>query len=330
MLNPPAPRAVSDTPGQTRLGTQHGCTQETPARRTRRLPSGLFLSPPRIQNRRGYNGRMDSTFTVQALASGSSGNATLVRAGAVAVLIDAGIGMRKLTAALRAHGLAPGDLSGVVVTHEHADHVQSAHALSKRHGVPLVATGPTLAAFYRRKTQTPHRILPPGDRWQIGDLDVETFPVPHDAADPVGVSVVHRPSGQKMSHLTDLGSVTETVRRAIRGAHLLVLEANHDVHRLRGGDYPGHLKARILGERGHLSNEAAAGLLCEHALRHGPHTVWLAHLSKENNTPKLALGYAKATVAVETGCPVVFDVAKRDSPSAVWTPGRRALQLPLF
>ena len=108
------------------------------------------------------------------------------------------------------------------------------------------------------------------------------------------------------------------------------MEANHDVHRLRGGDYPGHLKARILADTGHLSNEAAAHLLCEHALNHGPHTVWLAHLSKENNTPKLALGYARATVAVETNCPVVFDVAKRDSPSALWTPGRSSLQLSLF
>lgn len=273
---------------------------------------------------------MDSTFTVHALASGSSGNATLVRAGAVSVLIDAGIGMRKLVTALAKYGLSLGDLSGAVITHEHSDHIQSAHALSKRHGVPLIASERTLTAFYRRKTQTPHLILPTGDRWRVGDLEIETFPVPHDAADPVGVNITHQPSGQKMSHLTDLGHVTETIRQAIRGAHLLVLEANHDVHRLRAGDYPGYLKARILGDTGHLSNEVAVGLLCEHALNHGPHTVWLAHLSKANNTPKLALGYAKATVAVETNCPVVFDVAKRDSPSAVWTPGSRSLQLNLF
>jgi len=144
------------------------------------------------------------------------------------------------------------------------------------------------------------------------------------------VNIAHGPSGQKVSYVTDLGHVNETIRRAVRGANLLVLEANHDVHRLRAGEYPGYLKARILSERGHLSNEAAVGLLCEHALSHGPHTVWLAHLSKENNTPKLALGYAKATVAVETGCPVVFDVAKRDKPSAFWTPGLSPLQLRLF
>jgi phosphoribosyl 1,2-cyclic phosphodiesterase len=269
-------------------------------------------------------------FTVHALASGSSGNATLVRAGEVSILIDAGIGMRKLVAALEKQGLAPSDLSGAVITHEHSDHIQSAHALSKRHGVPLIASERTLTAFFRRKTQTPHVVLPTGDVWRIGELEIETFSVPHDAADPVGVNVVHMPSGQKVSHLTDLGHVTDTIRRAVRGANLLVLEANHDVHRLSGGGYPGYLKARILGDTGHLSNEAAVGLLCEHALNHGPHTVWLAHLSKENNTPKLALGYAKATVAVETGCPIVFDVAKRDTPSAVWTPGKSSLQLSLF
>lgn len=269
-------------------------------------------------------------FTVHALASGSSGNATLVRAGDVSILIDAGIGMRKLTVALHKQGLVPGDLSGVIISHEHSDHVQSAHALSKRHGVPLIASDKTLGVFFARKTQSPHQVLAVGDGWTIGDLRIETFPVPHDAVDPVGVNIIHLPSGQKVSHLTDVGHVTDTIRQAIRGAHLLVLEANHDVHRLHNGGYPGPLKARILSDRGHLSNEAAVGLLCEHALRHGPHTVWLAHLSKENNTPKLALGYARATVAVETNCPVVFDVAKRDTPSALWTPGHSSVQLSLF
>ena len=271
-----------------------------------------------------------SDFQVQALASGSSGNATLIRAGGSAFLIDAGIGMRSLTVALQKNGLKPADLQGVAITHEHADHIQSAHALSKRHGVPLVANERTLRAIFTRRTQSPHVVLPVGDRWSLGDLHIETFPVPHDAADPVGINVFHQPSGQKMSLVTDVGHVTDAIRAAIRGAHLLVLEANHDVHRLRAGDYPGYLKARILSDQGHLSNEAAVSLLCEHALSHGPHTVWLAHLSKDNNTPKLALGYAKATVALETNCPVIFDVAKRDKPSAFWTPGLSPIQLSLF
>jgi len=274
---------------------------------------------------------MDSSqFSVHALASGSSGNATLVRAGRLTLLIDVGLPMRKLAAALLIYGLTPTDLHGALITHEHSDHVLSAHALSQRFGVPLIASDKTLQAIFAQKAQTPHRVLPPGDRWTLGEIQIETFPIPHDAADPVGINIVHMPSRQKVSHLTDVGHITPTIREAIRGANLLVLEANHDVKRLQGGGYTGHLKARILGDNGHLSNEAAANLLCEHALTHGPHTVWLAHLSKENNTPKLALGYARATVAVETNCPVVFDVAKRDTPSAFWSPGRSALQLPLF
>jgi phosphoribosyl 1,2-cyclic phosphodiesterase len=271
-----------------------------------------------------------SKFSVHALASGSSGNATLIMTSDTALLIDAGLGIRAIAAHLKRHDLEPGDLSAIVVTHEHGDHTLSAYAISRKYGVPLVANQATLSALFLRLPETSHIVLPTGCRWQVAEITVETFPVPHDAADPVGVNILHAGLGQKVSHITDAGHVTAEMRRAVRGANLLVLEANHDVHRLNRSLYPGDLKRRILGDRGHLSNEAAAGLLCEHALRQGPHTVWLAHLSKENNTPKLALGYAKATVAVETGCPVVFDVAKRDKPSASWTPGVKCVQLNLF
>jgi phosphoribosyl 1,2-cyclic phosphodiesterase len=269
-------------------------------------------------------------FSVHALASGSSGNATLIKAGPVCFLIDAGIGTRVLSSHLKAYGVAPDELAGVVITHEHGDHIMSAHSLSRKYGVPIVANAATLARIYRGREETAHVVLPTGGRWAIGDLSVETFPVPHDAVDPVGVNIFHSALGQKVSHITDCGHISDVIRRAVRGSNLLVLEANHDVHRLHRSLYPGELKRRILGDRGHLSNEACVSLLCEHALSHGPYTVWLAHLSKENNTPKLALGYAKATVAVETGCPVIFDVAKRDKPSASWTPGARPVQLNLF
>jgi phosphoribosyl 1,2-cyclic phosphodiesterase len=269
-------------------------------------------------------------FSVRALASGSSGNATLVRSAEAVFLIDAGLGIRRLVPALRDCGVSPSDLCGIVVTHEHNDHAVGACPLSRKYGVPIVANVRTLTAVFRQQRETPSVPLDTGARWCTGDMLVETFPIPHDAAEPVGVNVIHGPSGQKVSHLTDLGHVTDTVRHAIRGANLLVLEANHDVHRLLNGRYPGMLKARILSDRGHLSNEEAVKLLCEHALAHGPFTVWLAHLSKENNTPRLALNYARATVSVETNCPVVFDVARRDKPSAQWSPGDRALQLKLF
>jgi phosphoribosyl 1,2-cyclic phosphodiesterase len=273
---------------------------------------------------------MAASFHVQALASGSSGNATLVRAGATAVLIDAGLSIRRLVAGLDGFGVTPGALSGIVVTHEHSDHAQSAAALSQRFGVPLVASRGTLGRIYARAAEGRHFALAAGEPWHAGDLVFTTFPVPHDAAEPVGVNVVHTPTRAKASYATDLGHVSTTVREQVRGADLLILEANHDVHRLRSGRYPPMLQNRILSDAGHLSNEAAVALICEHAGRKGPFTAWLAHLSAENNTPKLALGYARATVRLSAGYPVVIDVARRDRPSASWSPGCANVQLTLF
>jgi phosphoribosyl 1,2-cyclic phosphodiesterase len=152
--------------------------------------------------------------------------------------------------------------------------------------------------------------------------------VPHDAAEAVGVNLFG--GGYKASLLTDLGSVTPSIQRAVRGADLLICETNHDVYRLTTGPYPDLLKRRILSDRGHLSNEVAVGFMVEHLLDKGPCTFWLAHLSKVNNLPKLALNYARATLKLEGRSPFVIDVALRDRPSAVWNPGRTPVQLNLF
>lgn len=271
-------------------------------------------------------------FRVQALASGSSGNATLVThtscGGFTAVLIDAGTGLRELAATLQGVGVQPSSIAGILITHEHTDHVRSAHAFSRKYGVPLVANRKTLSAIYAGKPETPHHVLPTGFRWSAGEIEAETFPVPHDAAEPVGVNI--HCQGHKCSQITDAGSVTSDMRCAIKQADLLVLETNHDVHRLRTGPYPDILKRRILSDTGHLSNETAVGLMIEHLLDSGPCTLWLAHLSKVNNRPRLALNYAKATLKLETRCPFVMDIALRDRPSASWSPGMKSLQLNLF
>lgn len=273
---------------------------------------------------------MASTFCAHALASGSTGNSILIRNGATNILIDAGITIKSLSEALTSHGLGLSSLDAILITHEHGDHTKSALALSKRYGVRLIANADTLDSLFKSADRSPHSVLQTERSLEIGSLIVSTFSVPHDAIDPVGVCVVDSERGYKICVITDAGHVTETMRRAVDGSHLLVIEANHDVHRLHRGSYPGPLKARILSDTGHLSNETAVGLVCEHARQHGPHTAWLAHLSKENNTPKLALGYAKATVNVETGCPIVLDVARRDRPSAQWSPCNATLQLNLF
>jgi phosphoribosyl 1,2-cyclic phosphodiesterase len=280
--------------------------------------------------RRWYNIAM--SLTVHALASGSSGNSTLIahRAAGRAsyVLIDAGLTIHGTEYALARYGVHPDMLSGIVMTHEHTDHAKSAYPLARKYGVPLVANERTLNAMIGAKKEIAHEIVSVGGRIGFGAIEVETFPVPHDAADPVGVNVYA--DGYKVSQVTDAGCITPAMRAAMRRANLVILEANHDVHRLKTGPYPDILKRRILSDRGHLSNETAVGFLVDHLLDMGPCAFWLAHLSKTNNLPKLAMNYAKATLTMATRCPFVLEIALRDKPSVSWSPGDKAVQLNLF
>jgi phosphoribosyl 1,2-cyclic phosphodiesterase len=272
------------------------------------------------------------SLSVHALASGSSGNATLVKyakaGGQAAVLIDAGISVRALVNHLAVHSLLLCDLSAIILTHEHSDHAMSAHAVARKFGVPLVANRETLGKVLHAKKDAPSCELPTQGTWEDGGLLVQTFPVPHDAIDPVGISLTF--DGVKVCMATDLGYVTPYVLDAMKGAHLLILEANHDVYRLQTGRYPPSLKQRILSRTGHLSNEDSVRAMVTHVFDHGPCCIWLAHLSKENNTPKLALGYARETIKSAVKNPVLLQVAARDKPSVSWTPYATAVQLPLL
>jgi len=274
---------------------------------------------------------------VKSLASGSSGNSLLVKYNdkdySMALLIDAGLSMRSLIKYLKEERIEPSELSGIVLTHEHHDHAQAAHALSRKYDIPIIANQRTLKRIYNGKPETLHAVLPTGERWFDGPLTVETFPVRHDAVEPVGVNVyceAGKSIRYKISCITDAGCIDENIRRATVGADLLVLEANHDVYRLNAGPYPDGLKSRILSDHGHLSNEAAVKLMAEHLSRQGPCAFWLAHLSKVNNLPKLALNYARATLKLQSANPFTLDVALRDKPSATWSPGKTPLQLGLF
>lgn len=234
--------------------------------------------------------------TVTTLASGSSGNCTLVSQGDTHILVDAGISCRRINTALKALGLTAGDLSGVCVTHEHSDHIAGLATLSKNYRVPVYATPGTgrqlcyRIAFLEELLTT----FSPGQSLEIGGLTVETFPTLHDTAQPCGYALSN--GSRKAAVVTDLGRVTQEVRQGIRGADLLVVEANHDVEHLLSGPYPYYLKERILGDRGHLSNEAGAALAREGADA-GAHTIVLAHLSSENNTPAMARNAAEAALA---------------------------------
>lgn len=252
------------------------------------------------------------------LASGSSGNSLLVTDGTTHLLIDAGVSAKRICAALADLGLAPGDLSGILVTHEHSDHISGLPVLVKRADCPIYASRGTAAALDCRIAFVTGRLRPfkPGESFQVGDLEVETFPTSHDAAESNGYTV--SAGGRRAAVVTDLGVVTDQVLRGVKGADLVVCEANHDVDWLKAGPYPYSLKARILSDRGHLSNEAGGALALQCAWE-GARTVVLAHLSAENNSPARARD-AVRRILEDAGAAVGRDVALEVAPRSVPSP----------
>ena len=262
------------------------------------------------------------TFTT--LASGSLGNAALVSCGDTHVLLDAGISARRLTAGLAELGVKPETLSAILLTHEHSDHVSGLRVFTKKAGAPIYATPPTCREWYRKnqcgQVKDLFRPLEAGAGVQIGALWVESFPTPHDAAGSVGWSIAGE--GCRMVLCTDLGHVTEPVRRAAAGCDLLVCETNHDEDWVRTGPYPYYLKQRILGDYGHLSNRAGAELAA-FAVETGARSVILAHLSQTNNTPVRAY-HTVALRLLAMDCDperdISLSVAPHDTVGPTWSP----------
>ena len=222
--------------------------------------------------------------TVTTLASGSSGNCALVSCGNTHILLDAGISAKRITCGLRELGVAPEELSAILITHEHSDHISGLQVLTKKLRVPIVASPATCRQLCCRIPflEDLVREQERGSELEVGALGVRSFATPHDAAGSVGY-VIHG-DGCRMALCTDLGYVTAEVKEAVRGCQLLICEANHDEEWVKSGPYPYHLKQRILGDHGHLSNEAGAELAAM-AVENGTRAVLLAHLSSENNTP---------------------------------------------
>lgn len=250
------------------------------------------------------------------LASGSSGNSALVTDGRTHILIDAGISARRICRSLNDLGLEPRALSGILITHEHTDHMCGLATLTKQLRLPVYASQGTGRQLCRRVAALEDVLRPfrPGEALSIGDLEIGTFPTPHDAAESCGYTVSD--GRRKLAAVTDLGHVTGAVRAGIQGTNLLVAETNHDVEWLQSGPYPYSLKQRILGDRGHLSNEAGAALVLE-AVEGGARTVLLAHLSSENNTPARAFGVVSAALerhGFRPGRDVILEVAPRSEP----------------
>jgi len=227
-----------------------------------------------------------SAFKVTMLASGSKGNSALISTGKQNFLIDMGISCRMLTSRLSEVGLCIEDLDAIFLTHEHTDHVKGLGTFTKKYAVPIYSSELTWRAILTKDPKIERRncrII--GGTLRCGEVEVNSFEIPHDAVDPHGY--VLKCNGSKCAYITDTGFVTDAVRQAAEDADTLILEANHDVEMLKNGIYPPHLKQRILSTRGHLSNESAGYLLAN--LPRIPENIILAHLSQENNLPRLAL-----------------------------------------
>ena len=224
---------------------------------------------------------------VIVLASGSSGNALLVRSGGCAILVDAGLSARKLCAKIEACGIDPGSLAGILLTHEHGDHARGLKVLLSKHRVPVYATPLTADHLRRAGVEAEWNLFGNEAAFELAAFEVVSFPVPHDAADPVGFVV--RAEGRSFGVLTDLGHATRRVIESVRGVSGMLVETNHDEDMLRNDTRrPPSVKHRILSRHGHLSNAAAAALVAEVATIALSHVV-LGHLSRDCNSPELAV-----------------------------------------
>ncbi len=253
----------------------------------------------------------------------------LVQAGETNILIDAGIPQRLLSSHLNRLGVPATRLNAILLTHEHTDHALSASAMSRRSKAPIVANAATLAAYGRREelSFTP-LTLATGGETEIGSIGIRSFPVPHDAAETVGY--VLEAGSVRIAYCTDVGSVTEAVRAALNGVNLAIVESNHDVERLMRGPYTQEMKERVASPTGHLSNADCGDLIAERLEAGGAMTIWLAHLSRVNNSPALARKTVQARVAARTCVPFKLEVALRDHPSLSWHSGAQAVQPSLF
>ncbi len=235
-----------------------------------------------------------------SIASGSSGNCIYVGSDNHHLLIDAGISGKRVETGLKGLELSGKDIDGILLTHEHSDHIKGLGVLARKYGLPIYATPGTAEAVKGMgslgKIDSSLFVEIHADQdFQIGDLEISPFHISHDAADPVAFRIAC--GKKKMAVATDLGVYTDYTIEHLKGLDVLLLEANHDIHMLQVGAYPYPLKQRISGELGHLSNETAGKLLCQ-VLHDDLKAVMLGHLSKENNYAELAYETVKLEIAL--------------------------------
>lgn len=257
---------------------------------------------------------MGLRFTV--LASGSTGNAMLVENQEVRLLVDVGLSAKKIDQLLAARERDGARIDGILVTHEHSDHIKGLGVFARKHHIPVYANEKTWAELERlvpKCEELERRTFRTGERLDFGSMTVESFEVSHDAAEPVGYRF--HAGDQILSLATDTGYVSDKMKTLLADSDVLILESNHDVEMLRAGSYPWNVKRRILGDNGHLSNDAAAEALCD-MLTGRLRRVYMAHLSRHHNL----LGLARLTMSnllqergFQTGAPGSTGIALMDT-----------------
>lgn len=257
---------------------------------------------------------------VCTIGSGSSGNCVYVGSDETHLLIDAGLSGKKIESGLNELGLTGRDIDAVLVTHEHIDHISGLGVIARRLGLPIYTAQKTYDVIERggRVGKIPEGLfneIASDEIFSIGDIEIHSFSTSHDAADPLGFRF--EIGGKSFAVATDLGCYNDYIVRHLMNLDAVLVEANHDVHMLEAGAYPYPLKQRILGDKGHLSNDDA-GRLLECILHDNLKNIVLGHLSKENNYPALAfqtvcneITYGETPYKAGDFC---IDVAKRDIP----------------
>lgn len=224
------------------------------------------------------------------LGSGSSGNCYYLGTSQYGILIDAGVGIRTITKTLREYGIPLEKIVGILITHDHTDHIKTVGCLGDKYNIPVFATeavhhGITRSRYVDAKLHTSRRVITKEAVFSIRDFEITAFDVPHDSIENVGYRICF--DEQTLVFITDVGRITDTITQYSTQANHLVIEANYDDDMLRNGRYPAHLKQRISSGMGHLSNRLS-GEFIANIYHEKLHNVWLCHLSQDNNHPEIA------------------------------------------
>ena len=259
--------------------------------------------------------RKESDVRICVLGSGSSGNSTFLATERTRLLVDAGLSGREIQRRLNQVGEPAEKLDALLVSHEHTDHVNSVRKLANNYGLPVYISGPTREAL-PWKAELRYEYFSAGSSFSIGDIEVSPFTVPHDAVDTVGFTF--QAEDTKVGLVTDLGHVTDLVKSNLRGCRVLVLESNHDPELLKVSPYPWHVKQRVLGRCGHLSNVATSEFL-RTDYDGEAEVLILAHLSQINNLPELAEISAQEALGTRNGSAMTkLTVARQAEPTPLF------------